>query len=159
MTIGHLGYPYVRDALIAVAYGLMLPAVAVLHGRHALVRRSGAMLGTIAGGTAVAVGLAGAVNVDLQPAALFILGMWWWTVGKIWAETDALPRPFGLATAALGAVALAGGLFAAVNVGISAIRPGFPDVPVWRLAQLALGVWLVILGATLSRIASDVPSR
>jgi len=159
VTVGHLGYPYVYDALIAVGYGLMLPAIAVLHVRHALVRQSGAILGTIAGTTTVAVGLAGSVNVDLRPAALLILGLWWWTVGKMWAETEALPRPLGTATLVMGALAIAGGLFSALSIGLSAIRPGFPDIAVWSSLELALGVWLVILAAMLSRAASDVPSR
>lgn len=157
--IGHLGYPYVRDALIAIAFPLMLPAIAVLHPRHRAVRDSGAILATIAGTATVAVGLGGSVNVDLQPAALFVLGMWWWAIGKLWAETRVLSRGLGLATAGLGALTLFGGLFAAVSVGLSAVRPGLPDVAMWTIAQAALGVWLVILAAGLSRAATAVPSR
>ena len=159
MAVGHVGYPYVYDALIAVGYGLMLPAVAVLHPRHGRVRESGTILATIAGTATVIVGLGGSVNVDLQPAALFVLGMWWWTIGKLWAETGILPRELGRTTAALGALALAGGLFASVSIGVSVVRPDFPDIAVWTIAQGVLGVWLVILGATLSRAAPDVPSR
>lgn len=158
-AVGHVGYPYVYDALIAVAYGLMLPAIAVLHPRHRRLRESGAILGTITGTTAVAVGLAGSVNVDLQPAALFVLGMWWWTMGKLWAETEILPRGLGVTTAALGALAIVGALFASVSIGVSVALPGFPDVAVWTIAQTALGVWLPILGGALWRAASDVPSR
>jgi len=158
VAVGHLGYPYVYDALIAVGYGLMLPAIAVLHPRHRRMRESGTILATIAGTAAVAVGLAGSVNVDLRPAALFVLGMWWWTIGKLWAETEVLPRGLGLATAGLGALTLAAGPFAAVNVGLTAVLPGFPDVATWTLAQGTLGVWLVALGATLSRAAA-LPSR
>ncbi|MGH2499169.1 MAG: hypothetical protein ACRDF0_03640, partial [Candidatus Limnocylindria bacterium] len=93
------------DVLIAAAYGLLLPPIAVLHVRHRAVRDSGSVLGTVAGTAVVAVGLAGSVNVDLQPAALLALGIWWWTVGKIWAETAVLPRGFGAATALGGALA------------------------------------------------------
>jgi hypothetical protein len=137
----------------------MLPAIAVLHGRHRAVRDSGAVLATIAGTSAVAVGLAGSINVDLQPAAIFVVGMWWWTMGKMWAETAVMPRMFGLVTAALGVAALGGGLFAAVNVGLSAVRPGFPDVAVWPALQAALGAWLIVLGLSLPRGDAAVPSR
>jgi len=159
VAVGHVGYPYVYDALIAVGYGLMLPAIAVLHPRHGRMRESGTILATIAGTATVTVGLAGSVNVDLQPAALFILGMWWWTIGKLWAETEILPRPLGRTTAGLGALTIISGLLAAVSVGLTVILPSFPDVAVWTIAQGALGVWLMILGATLSRAAADVPSR
>jgi hypothetical protein len=137
----------------------MLPAIAVLHARHRAVRDSGAVLATIAGTSAVAVGLAGSVNVDLQPAAMVVLGMWWWTIGKMWAEAAVMPRTLGLATAALGSVAFAGGLFAAVNVGLSAVRPGFPDVAVWPALEAALGAWLIVLGLSLPRGDAAVPSR
>jgi hypothetical protein len=137
----------------------MLPAIAVLHPRHGRMRENGAILATIAGTATVAVGLGGSVNVDLQPAALFVLGMWWWTVGKMWAETEILPRPFGLATAILGAATLAGGLLAAVSVGLTVVLPNMPDLAIWSGEKVALGAWLVALGATLSRSAADVPSR
>lgn len=137
----------------------MLPAISVLHPRHRRLRESGTILATISGTTAVAVGLAGSVNVDLQPAALFVLGMWWWTIGKLWAETQVLPRTFGLVTAALGALSLAGGIFASVSIGVSVARPDLPEVAVWTIAQVALGAWLAILGGTLWRTAADVPSR
>lgn len=146
-------------ALIAIGYGLMLPAIAVLHPRHGRMRESGTILATIAGNAAITVGLGGSVNVDLQPAALFVLGMWWWTIGKLWAETEILPRRLGVATATLGALALAGALLAALNVGITVLRPGFPDIAVWTISQAALGAWLVIIGMTLSRMATAVPSR
>jgi hypothetical protein len=149
-AVGHLGYPYVRDALIAIAYGLMLPAIAVLHVRHRTVRSSGAILGTIAGTAVVAVGLGGSVNVDLRPAGLFVLGIWWWTIGKMWAETGVLSRGFGLVTAALAAVALVGGLFDAVDTGVGALVSGFPDLDAWATLQVALGAWLVAIAVMLA---------
>lgn len=127
----------------------MLPAIAVLHVRHAQVRQSGAILGTIAGTVMVTVGLGGSVNVDLQPAALVVLGVWWWAIGKLWAETGVAPRNLGAVTAGLGVLALAGGLFASFSTGIGAVRPGFPDVQVWWLARLALGAWLIALASSL----------
>src|SRR5207244_2528616 len=82
--------------------GFLLPGIAVLHVRHAAVRQSGAILATIAGAAVATVGLAGSANLDVRPAALFVLGLWWWTIGKMWVETRGMPRPFGLATAARG---------------------------------------------------------
>src|SRR4029078_4396962 len=107
VALGALAYPYLYDALVAVAYGFLLPAIAVLHVRHAGVRQSGAILGTIAGAAVATVGLAGSANVDVRPASLFVLGMWWWTIGKMWAQTGVLPRTFGRVTAVLGLVAFA----------------------------------------------------
>ena len=151
MTIGHLGYPYVYDALIAVAYGLMLPPIAVLHPRHGRMRESGTTLATIAGTATVAVGLAGSVNVDLRPAALLILGIWWWTIGKMWAETEVLPRALGLPTATLGALAIAAGIFASFSIGLAIVLPGTPDLGIWATGQVVLGSWLLVLAAALLR--------
>lgn len=135
---------------MAVGYGLILPGIAVLHPLHRAVRDSGAVLATVAGVAAVVVGLAGAVNVDLQPAALFIRGMWWWTVGKMWATTAVLPRSFGVGTAALGVLALAATFAASANV---------PDLAIWDRGGIALGVWLIALATALWRVPSAVPSR
>lgn len=110
----------------------MLPAIAVLHVRHAAVRQSGAILGTIAGVAVATVGIFAAANADVRPAALFVLGIFWWTIGKMWAETGVLPRPFGLATAALGIAA-----FVAVPLEVS--------TPVFSAAHLAVGAWLLVL--------------
>lgn len=129
----------------------MLPVIAVLHPLHRSFRSSATILGTIAGTAAVAVGLLGAVNVDVRPAALFVLGIWWWTIGKVWFETGALPRAMGLPTAALGALALAGGIFESFDTGLAAVRPGVLDLPVWAAGQLALGAWLVALAAAMGR--------
>jgi hypothetical protein len=93
--------------LIAVAYGFLLPGIAVLHVRHTKIRESGAILGTIAGVAVATVGISGAANVDVRPAALFVLGIWWWTIGKMWAETNVLPRAFGVATAGIGLLTFA----------------------------------------------------
>lgn len=156
VTAGHLAYPYLYGLLIAVGYGLMLPAIAVLHERHRAVRRSGAVFGTIAGTATVVVGLAGAVSVDLQPAALFVLGMWWWTLGKMWIETGVVRGGAGPATAVLGVLAIAGAFAPAVWIGLAYfLRADLPFVDVWRIAELTLGAWLVALAAALSRAASE----
>jgi hypothetical protein len=158
VAFGQLYYPYLYDALIAFAYLFILPAIAVLHVRHALVRQSGAVLGTVAGGAAVVVGLGGAVNVDLRPAALVALGIWWWTIGKLWAETGVIPRSFGLLTAGLGAVAFASAVLEAGRLGME-IKLAAPEIAVWPVAGAALGLWLFALAATLMRPITDVPSR
>src|SRR5258706_12661076 len=87
----------------------MLPVIASLHVRHEPLRGSGTVLGTIAGASVVTLGLGAAVNSDLIPAALFVRGIWWWTIGKRWEATGALPRPsawrkIGLASAAIALV-------------------------------------------------------
>jgi hypothetical protein len=124
----------------------MLPAIASLHVRHALVRQSGAILGTITGASVVTLGSVAAAVTVLVPAAFFVTGMWWWTIGKMWTETETLPRAFGWSTMALaivcfallGAYAYSGGVLMAV-----------PDLPL----RLILGLWLVVLAAFFWRAA------
>ena len=135
--------------LIALGYGLMLPAVAILHVRHARVRESGAILATVAGTAVVAVGLAGSVNVDLRPAALLVLGMWWWTSGKLWVETRVLPTALGVITAGLGLLAIVGAFLEPASV-LEAIVPGYPAADVWTALRVALGAWLIGLAFALS---------
>lgn len=134
-------HEYWYTALIAVGYGLMLPAIAVLHPRHTAVRQSGAYLGTIAGIAVVTVGLGGSVDTDLRPAALLVLGIWWWTMGKMWVQTAVMSRRMGLATAAFGVIAILG----AFLVGPLAID-------VWTALQVALGGWLLALAVFLNRL-------
>jgi hypothetical protein len=130
-------------ALTAVGFGLMLPAIASLHVRHALVRQSGAILGTIAGASVVVLGLASASQGGLIFATLFVAGVWWWTIGKMWAETGVLPRAFGWLTMALAVVC-----FGAVIVAI--------PLALWlsqSFVALLLSPWLIVLGALLWRSA------
>lgn len=126
-------------AALAVAYPLMLPAIAVLHVRHRAVRESGAVLATVTGVASVVLGAAAIVEPRLLPALLFVLGMWWWTMGKMWVETAVLPRPFGFATMALAVAAMVAAV--ALPLGPNAV----------------IAVWLVPLAAALAR--RDVPSR
>lgn len=129
--------------LAALGDGLLLPAVAVLHVRHARVRESGAILGTAAGVTAVAVGIAASASAQLSAASLLLVGIWWWTIGKLWVETDALPRTLGLATMALAALAVAAALASA---------PLALDAATLRTAaRLLLGLWTLGLAAALWR--------
>jgi hypothetical protein len=136
-------YPYMYFALTAMGFGLMLPAIASLHVRHALVRQSGAILGTIAGTSVVVLGLASASQGGLIFATLFVAGVWWWTIGKMWAETGVLPRAFGWLTMALAVVC-----FGAVIVAI--------PLALWlsqSFVALLLSPWLIVLGALLWRAA------
>jgi hypothetical protein len=139
-------YPSWYFALGAVGYGLLLPLIASLHVRHEPVRRSGAVLGTIAGASVVTLGLGAAANTDLIPAALFVRGIWWWTIGKLWAETGVLPRSFGWITMALATLCLA--LVAAY--ALSGIPMSPPDLPL----RLLLGAWLIAIAALLWRDAA-----
>jgi hypothetical protein len=117
--------------------------------RNAAVRDSGAILATISGAAVATVGLAGAANIDVRPASLFVLGMWWWTSGKMWAQTGVLPRRFGLVTAALGLMAFALVPVEAFSVAFVAVMPrSLADAlaqPYFSAAHVALGVWLIAL--------------
>ena len=92
-------YPSWFFLLTSVAYGLMLPVIAVLHVRHVALRESGAMLGTVAGTSVALVGIAASAAPELAVAALFVRAIWWWTIGKIWWETGVLPRWLGFGAA------------------------------------------------------------
>ena len=130
-------YPSWHFGLSAIGYGLLLPVIASLHVRHEPLRRSGAVLGTIAGASVVTLGLGAAGNTDLIPAALFVRGIWWWTIGKMWAETGVLPRPFGWITAALAIACFA----LVVAYSINEVPMSTPDLPL----RVILGVWLVVV--------------
>ena len=149
VPLGALYFPYLRNFLLAVGYAFLLPAIAVLYVRSASVRASGAILGAIAGTSAVAIGLGASVNVDLEPAGLLLLGVWWWTVGKMATETTFLPRGFGIATAAAGALAVASAPLAAFASASIARLPAsvsaILEQPYFAVAHVALGVWLLIL--------------
>jgi len=145
VLFGHLAYPYVRDLLLGPAYLLLLPAIAHLHLRHSGVRGSGAVLGTLTGVAAALAGVAGALNVDAQPAAMFAQGMWWWTIGKLWAETGVLSRTFGMLTAGAGALVLLASFVASGLAPLTALVPGVPDLALWDTSRGALAAWSFVL--------------
>lgn len=147
LLFGDEAFPYVRDLLLGPAYLLLLPAIAHLQLRHAW-RGSGATLATLTGVGAVLTGIVGALIVNAQPAAMIALGMWWWTIGKLWAETGILARPLGLATAGLGALAIAGSL---VWSGLPplTVLAALPDLPLWDLSRWALALWSLVLAYAL----------
>ena len=125
--------------LSAIGFGVLLPVIASLHLRHEPLRRSGAVLGTIAGTCVVLVGLAGAPETN--PASIVVRAVWWWTIGKMWAETNVLPRAFGWITM-IGAL-----LFALVG-GITALGSRVDTSPDLAL-RLLFSTWLVVLAALL----------
>jgi hypothetical protein len=147
IAVGAIGLRYTYDSLIAVGFGLMLPAIAVLHSLHRTVRSSGAVLGTIAGTATVAIGLAASVALDLRPAALVVLGVWWWTIGKMWVETGVMPRVLGLATAALAVLAIVGAALLVLSADL--LQPGVAAGQAWTIVHVVIGLWLLGLSASL----------
>ena len=146
VSVVHLRYGY--DALLAVAFGLMLPGIAVLQSLHRPLRSSGAVLGTIAGTATVAVGLAGSVLLDLRPAALVVLGVWWWTIGKMWVETSVMPRALGMATATLAVIAVLGAAVLVLSADL--LQPGPVAGQAWTIVHVVIGFWLLSLAFALA---------
>lgn len=136
-------YPSWYYLLVAVGYGLLLPLLAILQVRHATVRQSGAILGTAAGMATITVGIGASASADLVVGALFVRGIWWWTVGKMWAETDVLPRTLGVATMALAVIALG-----------TAVATGPLDIDLaslWMVERVVLGLWTLAVSIVLWR--------
>lgn len=133
-------YPYWYFTLSAIGYGLLLPVIASLHVRHAPVRQSGAMLGTIAGTSVATLGIVATTTGGLLVATLFVAGVWWWTLGKMWAETGVIARPFGWTTMALAVLCFAVAVFAAQTTPLGQAFPA-----------LLLSPWLIVLAALLWR--------
>ena len=128
-------YPAWFFLLTSVGYGLMLPVIAVLHVRHLVVRQSGAMLGTIGGTAVVVVGISASASAELAVAALFVLTIWWWTIGKMWWETGVLARWLGAVTMGL-AVGAFGLVLAQAPLGVDMASA-------WLPLRALLGVWLL----------------
>jgi hypothetical protein len=142
-AIGPGLYPDWYAFLTALAYGLMLPVIAVLHTRHATVRDSGAVLGTIIGTVVVAIGIGATAAPELTLAALLVRAMWWWTLGKLWWETDVVSRWLGAVT-----LGLAVGQFALVLL----FGPAGADMTILALPlRITFGLWMIALGAALWR--------
>jgi hypothetical protein len=137
-------YPAWYFLLVGGGYGLLLPAIANLHVRHQAVRASGAVLGTAAGTASITVGLLATANFDLVVAALFVRGIWWWTIGKMWSETGILPRLFGVATMALAVIAFAAAVtFTTMDVQTSTISTS---------ERVIVGLWSIALAVALWRV-------
>ena len=101
------------------------------------------MLGTAAGTASVTIGIAASANMELAVAALFVRGIWWWTIGKMWAETHVLPRLFGIATMTLAVIAI-GAALASAPMGMDAAG-------IWTSERIILGLWSLALAAVLWR--------
>ncbi len=136
-------YPSWYFVFAAVGYGLLLPVLAVLQVRHATVRQSGAVLGTAAGMATITVGLAASANSDLVVAALFVRGVWWWTIGKLWAETGIMPRGLGLLTMLLAVIAL--------GAALASAPMGMETATLWLSERLILGIWTITVAVALWR--------
>ena len=129
--------------LLAIGYGLLLPVLAMLQVRHATVRQSGAILGTAAGMATITVGIAASANPVLVVPALFVRGIWWWTIGKIWSETAVFPREFGIATMVLAVIAIGAALASAPMT--------MDTFGLWNSERVILGVWSLVLALALWR--------
>ena len=136
-------YPNWYFMLVAVGYGLLLPALAVLQIRHRAVRESGAALGTAAGMATITVGIAASANPDLVVAALLVRGIWWWTCGKMWNDTGVLPRWLGIPTMALAAIAL--------GAAVASAPMSVDTATIWMSDRLLLGLWTLALSYALWR--------
>lgn len=121
---------------VAIGYGFILPVLAVLHARHQRYRESGAILGTISGTSVVILGIVAASDPTIAAGALFVRGIWWWTIGKMWWETDLLPRTFGILTMMLSVMAF-----------VACFVPTFAGPPL----DLVFGLWMLVLSVALWR--------
>lgn len=148
--VTQLGIFFAYYGLVAVGFILMLPAIAVLHVRHRLVSSSGAVLGTIAGTAAVVLGILAATQFPARPAALLAAGMWWWTIGKMWVQSGAMPRAFGFLTAGLGVLAVAGALWLPLTNDMLVVNNAAAG-QLWTIVHTVTGAWLAILALMLLR--------
>ncbi len=138
--------------LTATGYGLILPVLAILHVRHASMRESGAVLATVAGTATITVGIAASGNETLIVAALFVRGIWWWTVGKLWRETSLFPSWLALPTMALAALAFVAAI-ATAPMGLGAYAPtGLDTQSIWMEERAVLGLWMLAVSYALWRV-------
>ena len=140
-----LAGPQIYGLFAVLGFGLLLPPIATLQLRFRDLNPHAAILSTMAGSATAVVGMAALVFNDLEPGALFFLGLWWWVVGKFAAASGRLPRLFGYATMALGVLA-----FAAMVGDVLGARVA------WTATRLALAAWLLALAAILYRSAAGI---
>ena len=115
----------------------------MLQVRHATLRSSGAILGTASGMATITVGIAASANASLVVPALFVRGVWWWTIGKLWYETGVLPRLLGLATMILAAIAF--------GAAIASAPMGMDTAILWTSERVILGLWTLAVAFALWR--------
>jgi hypothetical protein len=84
---------------------------------------------------------------------VFVVGVWWWTIGKMWLETAVLPRMFGLITLALAVACFIGVLgFALVGTALDqAIPHEIAKLLTQQVVAIVLGPWLIVLAPLLWR--------
>ncbi len=136
--------PQLYGLLAVLGFGLLLPPVAILHVRISAIGPQAAILATAAGLATSVVGILALALDDLEPGALFFLGMWWWVVGKLSVENGLLARPFGVATMLASAFAFVAMVGDALGIGRWT----------WTAPRLVLAAWLVALATLLYRLAS-----
>ena len=127
----------------AIGYGLVLPAIAILHVKHQQMRGSGAVLGTAAGIATVCLGIAISANDTFTIGALVVRGIWWWTIGKLWWETSLLPAWLAVTTSVLALLAFA--MAAGTTFGVASLALPY-------VASALFGLWLFALAYGLWRI-------
>jgi hypothetical protein len=131
--------------LLAIfGFGLLLQPIATLHVHFAPRGAHAAVMSTLAGTATALLGLVAVLTDDLEPAALFFLGMWWWVVGKFAVQSGSLPSLFGWITAAAGLIAFLAAIGNVFGVGRWT----------WDGTILALAVWLVALAFNFRREAA-----
>lgn len=133
--------PQLYGLLAVAGFGLILPVIAALHVRIAPLRPQAAVLASASGTATAATGVAALLLNDLEPAALFFLGLWWWVVGKFMLDTGTLSRAFGTLTAAAAPL-----VYLALLANLFGLRPYG-----WSAPRLALAAWLVMLAVLLNR--------
>lgn len=136
-----LSGPQLYGLLAVLGFGLLLPPIAILHVRFAPIRPQAAVLASAAGTATAIFGIAALAFDDLEPGALFFLGMWWWVVGKFSVETGVLARVFGWAT--MGASVFAFLALLGNTFGLGRWT--------WTAPRLVLAAWLVVLATLLYR--------
>ncbi len=87
------------------------------------------------------------MSADLAAAELFVRGIWWWVVGKIWWETAALDRLLGALTMAFGALCVA--------VALASPPLGLALHAFWLPFRALLGMWLLAVAFDLLRGTMD----
>ena len=111
-------------------------------------RESGAILATAAGTATVTIGIAASASGGIVVAALFVRGIWWWTAGKMWAETGVMPRWLGIVTMVLAALTLAG--------AVASAPMAMSTETIWFFERMLLALWTLVLAFALWRTRDAV---
>jgi hypothetical protein len=101
------------------------------------------VLATSAGTATIAIGLAASANLDLVQAALVVCGIWWWTIGKTWAETGVVARWLGLPTMLLAALTL--------TAAVASAPVNLQNETLWTVERIVFGAWSLCVSFALWR--------